>query len=249
MVYVDVSWFKSGLKGRQADAYVIVDVLRFSTLVATALSRGIEEIYVFANLREAVKLCKAIKAPLAAEVEGIKPHFADLDNSPTGIIEYLNLGRAGINKLVVRTTSGALLVSEAIKLGLKEVFIGSLVNASSIAKVLNELEFPSVNIVCAGYRRRQFSIEDFLGAGAIIHELSKLSNTSLGDEATAAMHAYESVTSKGVLLNVIKSGRGGSFLCSTGREKDVEFASNVNTVDVVPKLVGNVVRKYQPTRK
>lgn len=243
MMHVDVSWFVSGLRSVKADVYVVVDVLRFSTLVATALSKGIEEIYVFADLNEAVEFSKRIRAPLAAEVDGIKPDSADLDNSPTGIVDYVSLQGLGNGKLVIRTTSGALLVSEAIKLGLKDVFIGSLVNAASIANILNTLKPSSVNIVCAGYRRKQFAIEDFLGAGAITYELSKLTDLSLGDEAIAATHAYESVTSKGKLLDVIKSGRGGNFLWNTGRDKDVVFASKVNTVDVVPKLFGRVIRR------
>ncbi|MEM4752182.1 MAG: 2-phosphosulfolactate phosphatase [Sulfolobales archaeon] len=242
---VDISWFVSGLRSVKADAYVVVDVLRFSTLVVTALSKGIEEIYVFADLKEAAEFSKYLKAPLAAEVDGIKPDLADLDNSPTGIADYVALQGLGSGKLVVRTTSGALLVSEAIKLGLKDVFIGSLVNAASIANILSSLKPSSVNIVCAGYRRRQFAIEDFLGAGAITYELSKLTDLSLGDEAIAATYAYESVASKGKLLDVIKSGRGGNFLWNTGRDRDVVFASKVNTVDVVPKLFGRVIRRYK----
>ncbi len=244
MAYVDVSWFASGLR-RKADAYVIVDVLRFSTLVATALLKGVEEIYVFADLDRSVEFSKTIKAPLAAEVDGIKPVTADLDNSPTGIINYVDTYGVGNAKLVVRTTSGALLVSEAIKLGLKDVFIGSLVNAYSVAKALISSKSSSINIVCAGYRRKQFAIEDFLGAGAIIYGIKKQVDTSLGDEAIAALHTYESIASKGKILETIKSGRGGSFLWSTGRYRDVIFASNVNTLDVVPKLIDNIIRRYQ----
>ncbi|MEM2444333.1 MAG: 2-phosphosulfolactate phosphatase [Sulfolobales archaeon] len=242
-----MSWFVKGLKENMADAYIVVDVLRFSTLVATALSKGIEEIYVFSDLNKAVEFHKSIKAPLAAEVDGIQPPFADLDNSPTGIINYIDLKGLGSNKLVIRTTSGALLVSEAINLKLKNVFIGSLVNAKSVAKTIHELKLSSVNIVCAGYRRNQFAIEDFLGAGAIIYELNKLKDIKLSDEAIAALHTFDSVFSKDKLLDVIKSGRGGSFLCNTGRDKDVIFSSKVNTIDIVPALIDNVIKKYQRT--
>lgn len=247
MTQVNVSWFVKGLKEHTADAYIIVDVLRFSTLVVTALSRGIDDIYVFSDLDAAYKFHKSINAPLAAEVDGIKPPFADLDNSPTGIINYVELHGLGNSKLVIRTTSGALLVSEAINLGLKNVFIGSLVNAHSVAKVIYRSGISSINIVCAGYRRNQFAIEDFLGAGAIIYELSKYNELTLSDEAIASLHTFDSVYTKGKIFDVIKLGRGGSFLWNTGRENDVIFSSKVNTIDVVPYLINNVIKKYQNT--
>lgn len=244
-MYVGVSWYVNGLRSFNAESYVVVDVLRFSTLVVTALAVGFKEIYVFSDLDKAVEFRDRVRSPLAAEVDGIKPDVADLDNSPTGVIEYVSKYGIGNGKLVIRTTSGALIVSEAIKLGLRNVFIGSLVNARAIARVINELKFKSVNIVCAGYRRSDFSIEDFLGAGAIIYELSTLtSDLDLTDEAIAALHTFKSVINDNVLLDVIKSGRGGSFLWRTGRERDVVFASNLNKFDVVPQLVDNVIREY-----
>ena len=244
-MYVSVSWYVNGLRSFNAESYVVVDVLRFSTLVVTALAVGFKEVYVFSDLNEAVEFRDRIKSPLAAEVDGIRPDVADLDNSPTGVIEYVSRYGVGSGKLVVRTTSGALIVSEAIKLGLENVFIGSLVNARAIARVINELRIKSVNIVCAGYRRSDFSIEDFLGAGAIIYELSMLTDdVVLTDEAIAALHTFKSVVNDNVLLDVIKSGRGGSFLWRTGRERDVVFASNLNRFDVVPQLTDNVVREY-----
>jgi len=242
MVSVDVGWFVNGLREVRADVYVVIDVLRFSTTVATALAYGFKEVYVFSDLSKAVEFARVSGAPLAAEVEGIKPVSADLDNSPTGIIDYVSKYGVGNGKLVIRTTSGALIVNEAINLGLRNVFIGSLVNAKFVAEVLKELKPLSIGMICAGFRRSKFAIEDFLGAGAITYELTKVTDVSLGDEAIAALHTYLSLRDK--ILEVIKSGRGGSFLWHTGRDKDVIFASRVNAINIVPVLSNNVIRAF-----
>lgn len=71
-IYVFLSWFKDGVN-TNADAYVVVDVLRFSTTVITALDIGIERVYATPSLDKALVLSRARDIPLAAEVEGIKP--------------------------------------------------------------------------------------------------------------------------------------------------------------------------------
>ena len=242
MIDVEVSWFARGLKDSSADAYVVIDVLRFSTTVAAALASGFREVYVFSELSRAAAFARESKALLAAEVEGAKPAEADLDNSPTAIIDYARKHGVGNGKLVVRTTAGASIVSEAIGLGLKNVFIGSLVNARFVAEALGELRPSSISMVCAGFRRTKFAIEDFLGAGAIICELADIADVNLLDEAIAALHAYLSLRND--LLGAIKSGRSGRFLCGTGRGEDVVFASKVNTVNAVPFLDKHVVREF-----
>lgn len=243
-MYVDITWYVNGLKEFEADAYIVIDVLRFSTTVAAALSSGFSKIYVFSDIGRAIEFSRRIKAPLIAEVEGVKPVSADLDNSPTELVSWVSKYGVGSGELVIRTTSGALIVDEALKLGLKNVFIGSIVNAKYIAKAINELNVNSVNIVCAGYRRTKFSLEDFLGGGAIILELSKLTNIELGDEAIAALHSFESVITKNKLLDVVKLGRHGSFLWKTGRSKDVEFACSYNSLNVAPKVVNGTIIKF-----
>lgn len=243
---VSVTWFTRGLREVKADAYIVIDILRFSTTVTVALNTGFNRVYVFADLDRAIEFSRRIKAPLVAEVEGVKPADADLDNSPTAILEWVSKYGVGSGELVIRTTSGALIIDEAIKLGLNNVFVGSLLNAKAVAEALVRLEIPSVNVVCAGYRRSHFSIEDFLGAGAIVYELSNLigSELKMDDGALAAARLFEYVVSNDKLLEIIRLGRHGSFLWSTGRSKDVELACTLNNLNVVPKLIGNVISKY-----
>jgi len=242
-MYVDITWYVEGLKEFKADAYIVVDVLRFSTTVAAALSIGFSKIYVFSDIGKAIEFSRKIKALLLAEVEGVKPISADLDNSPTELMNWVSRYGVGSGELVIRTTSGALIVDEALKLGLNNVFIGSIANAKYVARAIKELNVNTVNIVCAGYRRTKFSLEDFLGGGAIILELSKLTSVELGDEAIAASHLFDSIITKNKLIDVVKLGRHGSFLWKTGRSKDVEFACSFNSLNVIPKLVnGAIVR-------
>ena len=115
----------------------MIDVLRFSTTVAVALSLGFKSIYVFSELSDAVSFARSRGLPLSAKVHGVKPQEADLDNSPSEIVKHgpTYLGR-GVSELVIRTSSGAVAVVEAIKQRYRHVYISSTVNARSVAEVL-----------------------------------------------------------------------------------------------------------------
>lgn len=233
---VYAGFFKDAVRLYPADAYVVVDVLRFSTTVATALYLGTEEVVVYADLEEALRAAKDLGVPLIAEVEGFRPEGADLDNSPTALLSSFR-GRPP-KKLVIRTTSGALVIEEAIKVGLREVLVGALVNARAVANYIVSRGFNSVAVIMAGYKRSMFAIDDMLGAGAIITELENAVGflNLLTDEALVARELYVKAAYEGRVLELMSSGRAGKFLIATGRLGDVEYSAKQNILAVVPRL-------------
>ncbi len=233
---VYAGFFKDTLDLYPADAYVVVDVLRFSTTISTALHLGVEEVIVYADFNEALRSAREFNVPLIAEVEGFKPESADLDNSPTEVLNHF--ANSPPKRLVIRTTSGALIVEEAIRRKLEEVVIGAIVNAEAVAKYLSSRAVESVTIAMAGYRRSMFAIDDLLGAGAVITELAKvMGNLELmTDEAIVAHELYVKAVKEGRVEELIKSGRAGRFLVETGRAHDVEYSSRPNILPEVPKL-------------
>jgi phosphosulfolactate phosphohydrolase-like enzyme len=236
MTIVHVTWFKEGLD-KEADAVVIIDVLRFSTTVAVALSLGFKNIYVFSELSDAVNFARLRGLPLLAEVRGIKPKEADLDNSPSDLMKYgpAYLER-GINELVIRTSSGGVAVVEVIKQGYRHVYISSTVNARSVAEVLLRKGYKNINIVCAGLDLSKFALEDYVGAGALIDELVNLKpDIVLEDEELAALHVYRSA--RKTLPELFSKSRSGKRVISTGHYEDIVVASKVNSINVVPELL------------
>jgi len=235
-IKVYAGFFKDILDIYPSDVVIIVDVLRFSTTVTTALNIGVEEIFVRSDLNEALDLAKKLGIPLVAEVNGFKPSIADLDNSPIEVISYLSSRPP--TKIVIRSSWGAPLFEEATKKEYKEIVIGSLVNAKFVVKYLQMINPTSITIAMAGFKERFLAIEDFLGAGAIIDELLKASNNIQlhTDEALIAYKLY--VDNKHQLFELISKGYSGKFLIETGRGKDVEFCSKVNSINIVPGAKG-----------
>lgn len=212
-------------------------MLRFSTTVATALHIGIREVIVREDLCDALEVAQRLEAPLIAEVDGFKPGEANLDNSPTEVI--LHLSRRPPEKVVIRSTAGASILVEAVKRKCKEIIVGGLVNAAAIARYLSSIKPQSVSIVMAGFRGEMFAVEDLLGAGAIVAELLKMAPNSDGaqlltDEALVAYELY--MANREHLVELVSRSRSGRLLIETGRIKDVEFCSKVNTIDIVPKV-------------
>lgn len=234
MVTVRVTWFEGGLD-EEAAAVVIVDVLRFSTTVAVALSLGFKHVYAFSELNEAVNFAKSRKLPLVAEVRGVKPPEADLDNSPSDLMRYgVTYLKRGIRELVIRTSSGAAIVSNAVRRGFKNIFISSTVNARSVAKALLDRGYDTVNIACGGLNLSKFAIEDYIGAGALIEELVSLEpEVVLEDEGLAALYTYRST--RETLLELFSKSRSGKIVTSTGHYEDIVIASRVNSFNIVPQ--------------
>ena len=233
-VHIFISWFKDGII-HDVDAYVVVDVLRFSTTVITALDVGFKRIYATPNLDKALALSRAKGIPLAAELEGVKPPVADMDNSP---FEILSIGKTYLmnskEELVIRSTAGALLTTTLTKINVN-TYIGSTTNSLALARELVRNNYNAINIVCAGYKAREFAIEDFIGAGAIIHELMKLcSNVTLNEEGLAAYYLYKSVGN--VLRDIFSQSKSGKVVLSIGHGHDIEIASMINNSTTVPRI-------------
>lgn len=231
---VHVTWFKEGLD-KEADAVVVIDVLRFSTTVAVALSLGFKRIYVFSELSDALNFARSRGLPVLAEVHGIKPQEADLDNSPSELMKHgATYLERGINELVIRTTSGATVVDAAARQGFKHIFISSTVNARHVAEVLLKEGYNNINVVCGGLDLSKFAVEDYVGAGALIDELVSLKpGIVLEDEGLAALYAYRAA--RETLLELFSKSRSGKIVTGTGHYEDIVLASKVNSFSVVPQ--------------
>jgi len=168
------------LRGRVA---VIVDVLRATSTIATALAAGVTEVYPVASLDECAALGRAHGCITAAERDGVAAEGFDLGNSPFELLheDFPVRGRA----LAISTTNGtrALLGS----LAAEAVVCGAFLNLAAVAKFIAARQL-DVLVVCAGWKG-QFCLEDTLLGGALAERL--LPHGCDISQSDAALAAHE----------------------------------------------------------
>lgn len=147
--------------------------------------------------------------------------------------------------LILLTTNGTVAIENS--LAAKELYVSSLLNGHSIAKEINsKTNEESIILVCAGNHGR-FSLEDFIGAGQIIHHLMDSESGhkySLSDSSKGALTMYRSA--KEDEFNILRSVETSKMLQSKGFNEAVNIViNNIEKVNIVPRLDGkNIVKKY-----
>lgn len=207
---VHIEWGEEGLNawGSLAGTIVIVDVLRFSTAVVAGVGAGafVEPV---ARERE-----------LSAGVVGLVPE--DLSSVAPG------------THVVMPSANGSHLSTVAAECGAR-VLAGALTNATAAGRVA--ADEPPVLIVAAGERWNithgllRPALEDYLGAAAVAAACDGL---SLSTETSVAVAAFRSVQER--LASVIANCQSGHELTAKGRERDVQWAAQLDSTSVVPVL-------------
>jgi 2-phosphosulfolactate phosphatase len=210
---------------------VVIDLLRATTTIVAALAHGACCVLPCGDIETARRTAAGLPVGnvlLGGERGGVRIESFDLDNSPAAYTAERVAGKT----IVFTTTNGtaALLRSrEAAR-----VLVCSLVNRRAVAQTIAADDRP-VHLVCAG-TNGHVTAEDFVAAGAIVAELEVvLGNTASGNDAALLakeLWIAESTTSER-LLSILRRSRGGSNLVELGFDRDIEFASQVDSFDLV----------------
>ena len=209
---------------RTSDVVIIVDVLSFSTCVDIATDRDATVFPYLWKDDHAHEFAIAVDAELAA------PRGAGrFSLSPTSFLDFLPGAR-----IVLPSPNGA---SLSLATGNTTTLTGCLRNASAVAKAALRLG-KRIAVIPAGERwadnSLRPSLEDWLGAGAIINQL----RGSLSPEAQAAVDVYRA---KGAdLTQTIRNCGSGVELIERGYETDVALASELDVSCCVPILSDRV---------
>ncbi|MEP0828040.1 MAG: 2-phosphosulfolactate phosphatase [bacterium] len=210
---------------------VHIDVLRASTTICQALKSGARAVIPVAEPGEAAELRSKIgndNSVLGGERDGVKIENFDLGNSP---LEYTEDKVKG--KTVILTTSNGTRGYYRTG-GAKLILTGALVNISAVAKKVFQAGNDLV-ILCAG-QDGDFSIEDTLCGGMILHKLltDDKVDMELNDSASLALLLYR--TNSRALKQTIARGEHGRFLKKLGFDEDVELATEIDALPVLPVL-------------
>ncbi|WP_040664574.1 2-phosphosulfolactate phosphatase [Nafulsella turpanensis] len=207
---------------------VVVDVLRATSCMVTALSEGVSRIYPVASLDE----CQALKGKgylTAAERGGQQLEGFDLGNSP---LSYLNRAHEGA-KVAATTTNGTLAITKSAPFA-KQVIIGAFLNLSAIASYLRSRS-EDVVVLCAAWKGK-INMEDTLFAGALVDRLSGEYELEC-DAPLAAMSLYNCI--KGDLYGYMQQSSHARRLSRFGVEEDIRFCLEQDKYTLIPVLEGD----------
>lgn len=209
-------------------AAVVFDVLRATTTITAALAAGVNPIYVFDRLDDARQQAgpPGPDRILAGERKCIAPEGFDRGNSPRGFVSA-DSGKP----MFLATTNGTRALAAVAAAPL--VLVGALVNAAAVAEYLIRAG-RDVLLLCAG-TDGAISMEDLLGAGAVLQELSRRGAVELeGDLPRIALRLFAAARSD--LSAVLTDAQGGRNVIAAGLADDIAFAARLNSLPIVGQL-------------
>jgi len=216
---------ESAQRYKQGYAIVIVDVLRASTTIVSALYKGFR-VFPVQTTDEAFILASALKNPLlVGELGGNVPFGFDMTNSPVEIANSNDIERP----IIFISSSGSQLMRNSI--GADAIYISSFRNFSAVANFAGGLH-ERIAIIGAG-TRGQFRREDLMGCAWLGEMLLKK-----GFEAGNPLTAGYLLRWKGHAAEVIRDGRSAEYLRKTEQVKDLNFTiEHIDDLEIVPSLI------------
>ncbi|MHB1920657.1 MAG: 2-phosphosulfolactate phosphatase [Chitinophagaceae bacterium] len=202
---------------------VIIDVLRATSTICTALYHGAESVIPVSSVEECIALGKTNGYITAGERDGKIAEGLQHGNSPFEYPREFVSGR----KLVLTTTNGTKLLHMA-KDAL-QIVTGSFPNLSAVIDFLLHQDHPVV-LGCAGWKNR-INMEDTLFAGALIHRVRSRYQISC-DSALGAETLYQ--LTRNDLFGFMKQASHFQRLASFGLEKDIQYCLTPDLANVLP---------------
>ena len=216
---------------------VVIDVLRSSTTIATALMNGAKEIIPVNSVDKAVKISGSLYNGITlrgGEQNGKMIEGFNLGNSPSEYTEAVVKGKS----IVYISTNGSVAIVKGRYA--KNLFVATFVNISSVVQKLEELKSDFL-IVCAA-KENWFSLEDAVCAGKIVNKLAERLKDNLEiDDGGAAAVAMDNIYGNDV-LGMLRTSEHGKYLIEIGFEKDLKYCAQLDTVPVVPVFSGSALK-------
>lgn len=210
---------------------VVIDVLRASSVMITALANGARGFVPVRTIEEAHKIATAYSPDeilLAGErdtklIDGFHLGNSPLDYTPEKIK----------NKVIILTTSNGTKALNQLD-GAKKVLIGGFLNRGAVVQRLLGQE--EVVFVCSG-TNNNFSMDDAMCAAALTDHMMKYKSLHLSDMARTLHKAYQSES--GNLKRLLNDCYHLNLLISNGFESDVDYCLQENILSNVPEMDAN----------
>ncbi len=208
---------------------VIIDVLRATSCICTALHHEVGRILPVESIAEAREYQNR-GFLVAAERQAQKVEGFDLGNSP---YEYMKPELRG--KIIVFTTTNGTQAIRAARNSHK-IAIGSFLNLSALSLWLVK-QHNNIVLLCAGWKDF-FNMEDTLCAGAIIDKLERTGSFEIsGDSTLAAKYLYERAGDN--LYGFLAESSHFNRLSKLNLDNEIRYCLTPDAAPVVPVLEGN----------
>jgi len=232
------------LPDTQGRLVIIVDVLRASTTVATALGNGAKTVIPLEGPDEVISRSKefARSQTLLAGEQKMHPISGfDLGNSPQAFTPEVVEGKT----ILITTTNGtrALLGVQ----GARDIVIASYVNFTAVLAMMKVAASSNTDIaiICAG-EEGSFTLEDSACAGRYVRAIPKRATVAVNDAAAASVLIEKKYGDN--IAKVFKESTHGQALQSAGFGDDLAAAAEVDSYPVVPIWQDRQITKLGPER-
>jgi 2-phosphosulfolactate phosphatase len=221
----------------------VIDVLRASTSIATALDHGARSVIPLKTSEEVIKQSKSFERAdvrLAGERRMLPVPGFDLGNSPREFSREAVEGRT----ILMSTTNGtpALIAAQ----GARDVVVASYVNFTAVLALLRTAARGGVDvtIICAG-RDKHFSREDAACAGRFVRGvMRRLTGVQPNDAAQVCAMLDRHHGDK--LEEMFAESEHGRALVAAGFAADLPLCAAVDAHPVVPVYVDRQIVKLGP---
>ncbi len=205
---------------------VVVDILRATSCMTTALANGVKSIIPVATLEECFEY-KQKGYLAAAERDGRTAEGFDLGNSPFSYMDPSFKGKT----IVVTTTNG----TQAITLSrnASQILIGSFLSKSAMIQYLANQEL-DVLVLCSGWRG-SFNMEDTLYGGALISGLEGVFHHE-SDSALMAKRLYESARYD--MMKYLEDSTHFKRLSRLNSYNDIQFCMTEDLYSILAVMQG-----------
>lgn len=212
---------------------VVIDVLRATSVMLTALANGAKEVVPAVSPEEALQksfLYNVEDVLLGGERNAMKIEGFHLGNSP---LEYTGENVSG-KTVIITTTNGTRALNNC--LNAQKVYIGAFLNVAALVEQLKTEE--EIVLFCSG-TNNNFSLDDGICAAMIINELAKEKQLVLSDFSSLLLTTYR--TNPNNLATLLQDCYHLNLLKQKGFEGDVTFCLQNSLYNIVPQM--NLINK------
>ena len=205
---------------------IIIDVLRATSTIASALYNGANSIIPVDSVAECIKRGRQMEVITAGERDGKIAEGLTYGNSPLQYTPDFIKGKT----LVLTTTNGTKLLHMALSEGARGILTASFCNISSVCDYLIKQD-NNVILACAGWKDR-VNIEDTLLAGAIVNRVKgKFFQNCDACQMSEAMY----LLARKNLFDFMKEKDASHYhrLMGFGLEEDIRFCLTEDNADVL----------------
>lgn len=208
---------------------VVIDVLRATSTIATALYNGAREIIPVDSVEKCIQLGRDLECITAGERDGQVAAGLQYGNSS---FEYPREFIEG-KTLVLTTTNGTKLLHMALAKGATEIVTGSFLNLTAVCNHLVEMQ-KNVILACAAWKDKP-NMEDTLLAGAVLSKVRQHFTVNC-DTSGIASTLYNAA--KKDLYGFMKKNDASHYhrLTNFGLERDIRHCLSYDLAGVLPEF-------------